>query len=263
MQHKSVVINHFFIDSKTLLKGLDDTEEISAVGSAVVLKNFIRLKGSELFHAIPELVQDSLAVKATKIWFGLIEFLHIFPSLNPISDSLIILLTHCEHFAIIRRQSLIARRRVLKLVCWKHWSLWPNTIRNWFALKCLLLIFHSKGNLLQFAEEFSNLKKMRRKFWIQFNQIILLAVTSLNFGVVFRRMLNYRASSSITFWVRNWVFKNKYWLSLSVVLKNFYLKKHTRRYFEFIVLVRSVCWESWSKQSKRCDSSTIRYILCT
>lgn len=51
-----------FSYSKTLLKALDDIEQSSAVGSAVVLKNFIRLKGSELFHAIPELVHDSLAV---------------------------------------------------------------------------------------------------------------------------------------------------------------------------------------------------------
>lgn len=48
--------------SKILLKAMDDTEESSAVGSAIVLKNFIRLKGSELFHAVPELVQDSLLV---------------------------------------------------------------------------------------------------------------------------------------------------------------------------------------------------------
>lgn len=48
------------LSSKILLKALDDTEESSAVGSAIVLKNFIRLKGSELFHAVPELVHDSL-----------------------------------------------------------------------------------------------------------------------------------------------------------------------------------------------------------
>lgn len=50
--------------SKILLKALDDTEESSAVGSAIVLKHFIRLKGSELFHAVPELVQDSLLVRS-------------------------------------------------------------------------------------------------------------------------------------------------------------------------------------------------------
>lgn len=53
------------IYSKTLLKALEDSEQSSAVGSAVVLKNFIRLKGSELFHAIPELVKDSLTVSDT------------------------------------------------------------------------------------------------------------------------------------------------------------------------------------------------------
>lgn len=52
-------LNNF---SKTLLKALDDTEQSSAIGSAVVLKNFIRLKGSDLLHAVPELVQDSLVV---------------------------------------------------------------------------------------------------------------------------------------------------------------------------------------------------------
>lgn len=55
--------------SKTLLMALDDTEESSAVGSAIVLKNFIRLKGSELFHAVPELVQDSLLVTRNSFVF--------------------------------------------------------------------------------------------------------------------------------------------------------------------------------------------------
>lgn len=56
--------------SKILLKALDDTEESSAVGSAIVLKNFIRLKGSELFHAVPELVQDSLLVQTKSIYMS-------------------------------------------------------------------------------------------------------------------------------------------------------------------------------------------------
>lgn len=43
-----------------MLNAIDDTEQSSAIGSAVVLKNFIRLKGSELFHAVPELIQESL-----------------------------------------------------------------------------------------------------------------------------------------------------------------------------------------------------------
>lgn len=42
------------------MNALDDTEQSSAIGSAVVLKIFIRLKGGELFHAVPELVQESL-----------------------------------------------------------------------------------------------------------------------------------------------------------------------------------------------------------
>lgn len=46
--------------SKTLLNALDDSEQSSAVGAAIVLKNFIRLKGSELFHAVPELIKESL-----------------------------------------------------------------------------------------------------------------------------------------------------------------------------------------------------------
>lgn len=57
-----------FVFSKILLKALDDTEESSAVGSAIVLKNFIRLKGSELFHAVPELVQESLLVRTEAIF---------------------------------------------------------------------------------------------------------------------------------------------------------------------------------------------------
>lgn len=48
--------------SKTLLKAVDDNELSSAIGSAVVLKNFIRLRGAELYHAVPEIVQDALAV---------------------------------------------------------------------------------------------------------------------------------------------------------------------------------------------------------
>lgn len=42
------------------MNAIDDTEQSSAIGSAVVLKNFIRMKGGELFHAVPELVQESL-----------------------------------------------------------------------------------------------------------------------------------------------------------------------------------------------------------
>lgn len=39
---------------------MDDSEQSSAVGAAIVLKNFIRLKGGELFHAVPELIKESL-----------------------------------------------------------------------------------------------------------------------------------------------------------------------------------------------------------
>lgn len=46
--------------SKTLLYALDDSELSSAIGAAIVLKNFIRLKGGELFHAVPELIKESL-----------------------------------------------------------------------------------------------------------------------------------------------------------------------------------------------------------
>lgn len=52
--------------SKTLLKAVDDNEMSSAIGSAVVLKNFIKLRGAELFHAVPELVHDSLAVSSSR-----------------------------------------------------------------------------------------------------------------------------------------------------------------------------------------------------
>lgn len=46
--------------SKTLLSALDDTEQSSAIGSALVLKNFIQARGGEMFHAVPELIRDSL-----------------------------------------------------------------------------------------------------------------------------------------------------------------------------------------------------------
>lgn len=56
----------FFIQkkicSKSLLYCLNDTEQSSAIGSSVVLKFFIQIKGSELFHAIPEFVKEALHV---------------------------------------------------------------------------------------------------------------------------------------------------------------------------------------------------------
>lgn len=39
---------------------MDDSELSSAVGAAIVLKNFIRLKGGELFHAVPELIKEAM-----------------------------------------------------------------------------------------------------------------------------------------------------------------------------------------------------------
>ncbi|EDX02836.1 maestro heat-like repeat-containing protein family member 1 [Drosophila yakuba] len=45
---------------KTLLHSLRDPEQSSTIGASVVLKFFIQQKGSELFHAIPDLVRDSL-----------------------------------------------------------------------------------------------------------------------------------------------------------------------------------------------------------
>ncbi|KAH8408933.1 hypothetical protein KR009_004065 [Drosophila setifemur] len=45
---------------KTLLLSLRDPEQSSTIGASVVLKFFIQQKGSELFHAIPDLVRDSL-----------------------------------------------------------------------------------------------------------------------------------------------------------------------------------------------------------
>lgn len=51
-----------FFFSKTLLQSLKDPEQSSAIGASVVLKFFIQQKGSELFHAIPDIVKESLAV---------------------------------------------------------------------------------------------------------------------------------------------------------------------------------------------------------
>ncbi|XP_053949877.1 maestro heat-like repeat-containing protein family member 1 isoform X1 [Anastrepha ludens] len=46
---------------KTLLQGLRDPEQSSSIGASVVLKFFVQHKGSELFHAIPDLVKESLS----------------------------------------------------------------------------------------------------------------------------------------------------------------------------------------------------------
>ena len=45
--------------SKTLLYNMNDTDANASAGAALVLNYFIQLKGSEMFHAIPDLVKDS------------------------------------------------------------------------------------------------------------------------------------------------------------------------------------------------------------
>lgn len=45
--------------SKTLLYNMNDSDENASSGAALVLNYFIQLKGSEMFHAIPDLVKDS------------------------------------------------------------------------------------------------------------------------------------------------------------------------------------------------------------
>lgn len=50
------------IHSKTLLYSLNDPEQSSSIGASVVLKFFIQNKGSDLFHAVPELVKEALHV---------------------------------------------------------------------------------------------------------------------------------------------------------------------------------------------------------
>ncbi|XP_053688196.1 maestro heat-like repeat-containing protein family member 1 [Sabethes cyaneus] len=54
--------------SKCLLYSLNDPEQSSAIGASVVLKFFMQVKGSEMFHAIPELVKECLhAVKICEV----------------------------------------------------------------------------------------------------------------------------------------------------------------------------------------------------
>lgn len=45
--------------SKTLLYNMNDSDSNASAGAALVLNYFIQLKGSEMFHAIPDLVKDS------------------------------------------------------------------------------------------------------------------------------------------------------------------------------------------------------------
>lgn len=46
--------------SKSLLYTLNDVEQCSAIGSSLVLRFFVQIKGGEMFHAIGELVRDAL-----------------------------------------------------------------------------------------------------------------------------------------------------------------------------------------------------------
>ena len=46
--------------SKTLLYQLNDSDLNASTGAALILNYFIQLKGSEMFHAIPDIVKDSL-----------------------------------------------------------------------------------------------------------------------------------------------------------------------------------------------------------
>lgn len=47
---------------KTLLFCINDPEPSSGIGASIVLKFFIQLKGSDMFHSIPDLIKDSLTV---------------------------------------------------------------------------------------------------------------------------------------------------------------------------------------------------------
>lgn len=53
--------NHFIIAySKSLLCTLNDVEQSSAIGSSLVLRSFVQIKGGEMFHVIPDLVTEAL-----------------------------------------------------------------------------------------------------------------------------------------------------------------------------------------------------------
>lgn len=47
---------------KTLMYCINDPEPSSGIGASIVLKFFIQLKGSEMFHAIPDLIKEGLTV---------------------------------------------------------------------------------------------------------------------------------------------------------------------------------------------------------
>lgn len=48
--------------SKTLMYCIKDPEASSGIGASIVLKFFMQLKGSEMFHAIPDLIKEALFV---------------------------------------------------------------------------------------------------------------------------------------------------------------------------------------------------------
>lgn len=48
--------------SKTLMYCIKDPEPSSAIGASIVLKFFVQIKGADMFHAIPDLIKESLFV---------------------------------------------------------------------------------------------------------------------------------------------------------------------------------------------------------
>lgn len=99
---------------------MDDTEPSAAIGSSVVMKNFIKLKGSELFHAVPEIVHDSLAVSK-------IDEITVSFKLECIKFSFSI--TKTRLLVIVELQELEQEHS-------KPLSHLQNIIRNWSAVKC-------------------------------------------------------------------------------------------------------------------------------
>lgn len=75
--------------SKALLYNLNDSDFNASAGSALVLNFFIQVKGSEIFHAIPDLVKDSFhALKVcensgtrTNIYLSLVSLTKFHPKL--------------------------------------------------------------------------------------------------------------------------------------------------------------------------------------
>ncbi|XP_070495465.1 maestro heat-like repeat-containing protein family member 1 isoform X2 [Chironomus tepperi] len=75
--------------SKALLYNLNDPDWSASAGAALVLNSFIQVKGSEIFHAIPDLVKDSFhALKVcdnsgtrTNIYLSLVSLTKFHPKL--------------------------------------------------------------------------------------------------------------------------------------------------------------------------------------